>query len=116
MSQARDAGQKGRGVLEHARPRFRSGSMTAYNSAGPEDSGPTNETCVDCAALTDGLPCSHCYISGRKGFSCPEDADSDTPTDSAGPELRECTVCGAVGLPKRIRDHDCQQYIEWMGV
>jgi len=26
---------------------------------------------------------------------------------SVGPQLRECPVCGAVGLSERIDDHDC---------
>jgi hypothetical protein len=25
-------------------------------------------------------------------------------------ELRECRVCGAVGLPERIADHDCDAF------
>jgi len=31
--------------------------------------------------------------------------------DCLGPELRECPVCGAVGLPERIDDHDCQAFL-----
>jgi hypothetical protein len=26
-------------------------------------------------------------------------------------ELEECPVCGATGLPERIEDHDCQDFI-----
>jgi len=26
--------------------------------------------------------------------------------------LRECPVCGAVGLPERITDHDCRAFVE----
>jgi hypothetical protein len=26
--------------------------------------------------------------------------------------LRECPVCGAVGLPERITDHDCRPFVE----
>lgn len=33
-------------------------------------------------------------------------------TDNAGTELAECLVCGAVGLPERIRDHDCRTFLE----
>lgn len=29
-----------------------------------------------------------------------------------GPELKECPVCSAVGLPERIKDHDCQSFLE----
>lgn len=35
---------------------------------------------------------------------------------SAGTELRECLVCGAVGLPERIEAHDCGSFIEWKGI
>jgi hypothetical protein len=31
-------------------------------------------------------------------------------TDCVGPELEECMVCGAVGLPKRIEAHDCEAF------
>ena len=36
-------------------------------------------------------------------------------TDPFGPELQECPVCGAVGLPERIDDHDCTSFIDWRG-
>lgn len=29
-----------------------------------------------------------------------------------GPQLVECHVCGAVGLPERIEDHDCQSFLD----
>jgi len=32
-------------------------------------------------------------------------------SDPVGPELKECLVCGAVGLPKRIANHDCQTFL-----
>lgn len=32
--------------------------------------------------------------------------------DVVGPALEECPVCGAVGLPERIDDHDCQSFLE----
>lgn len=32
--------------------------------------------------------------------------------DCLGPELEECMVCGAVGLPERIDDHDCQAFLD----
>ena len=35
---------------------------------------------------------------------------------SAGTELRECCVCGAVGLPERIENHDCSDFAEWKGI
>lgn len=30
-----------------------------------------------------------------------------------GPELKECPVCGAIGLPERIADHDCEAFLNW---
>lgn len=86
--------------------------MSESDTAGREYSGSTDETCADCAALTDGFPCANCYISGRRGFDRPDDAD-DSTDDPVGPQLRECPVCGAVGLPERVRDHDCQGFTEW---
>jgi len=32
---------------------------------------------------------------------------------SANTELHECPVCGAVGLPERIENHDCTGFIDW---
>lgn len=32
--------------------------------------------------------------------------------DCVGPALEECPVCGAVGLPKRIQQHDCAAFCE----
>jgi hypothetical protein len=32
---------------------------------------------------------------------------------SGSAELRECTECGASGLPERIEDHDCEVFREW---
>ncbi len=29
-----------------------------------------------------------------------------------GPELEECPVCGAIGLPERIEEHDCEVFLE----
>lgn len=34
---------------------------------------------------------------------------------SVGPQLRECMVCGAVGLPERIDAHDCEAFREQRG-
>jgi uncharacterized OB-fold protein len=34
-------------------------------------------------------------------------------TGVLGPELQECPVCGAVGLPERIDCHDCAAFINW---
>lgn len=34
----------------------------------------------------------------------------DGMTDPVGPELEECLVCGAVGLPERIEAHDCAAF------
>ncbi len=31
---------------------------------------------------------------------------------SVGPELEECSVCGAVGLPERIGEHDCEAFLK----
>jgi len=30
-----------------------------------------------------------------------------------GPSLQECPVCGAIGLPERIRVHDCAAFRSW---
>lgn len=38
-------------------------------------------------------------------------AQDDQPA-VLGPKLQECPVCGAIGLPERITDHDCQAFIE----
>jgi hypothetical protein len=35
-----------------------------------------------------------------------------TDDTCVGPELQECMVCGAVGLPERIDDHDCQAFLD----
>ena len=32
--------------------------------------------------------------------------------DCVGPTLKQCPVCGAVGLPERIRNHDCAAFCE----
>lgn len=32
--------------------------------------------------------------------------------DQLSPELAECPVCGAVGLPKRIEIHDCDPFLD----
>lgn len=31
--------------------------------------------------------------------------------DDGPTPLRECPVCGAVGLPERIEDHDCAAFV-----
>ncbi|MDL0118816.1 hypothetical protein PNQ29_03535 [Halobacterium salinarum] len=41
-------------------------------------------------------------------------AQPDTQ-DCLGPELQECPVCGAVGLPERIEDHDCLAFLDQQG-
>ena len=33
--------------------------------------------------------------------------------DCVGPALAECPVCGAIGLPERIRVHDCPAFHAW---
>ena len=37
-----------------------------------------------------------------------------TATDlaSGGTELKECMVCGAIGLPERITNHDCEDFLD----
>jgi len=35
---------------------------------------------------------------------------------SVGTELKECIVCGAVGLPERIKNHDCEEFLDHKGV
>jgi hypothetical protein len=47
--------------------------MSTNAAPGQESLGttvePTEEdTCDECAKLSDGFPCAECYISGRKGF------------------------------------------------
>ena len=34
----------------------------------------------------------------------------EEPDNCMGPPLAECLVCGAVGLPERIADHDCRAF------
>jgi len=34
---------------------------------------------------------------------------------SVGRELTECIVCGAVGLPERIANHDCDDFLDGSG-
>ncbi len=31
---------------------------------------------------------------------------------SLGTELTECEICGAVGLPERILEHDCRVFLD----
>lgn len=35
------------------------------------------------------------------------------PEDTVGPELEECPVCGAIGLPERLDEHDCEAFLEY---
>ncbi|MBP2251174.1 hypothetical protein J2754_001495 [Halarchaeum solikamskense] len=35
------------------------------------------------------------------------DVVRDLDEDPLGPELQACPVCGMVGLPERIEEHDC---------
>ena len=35
---------------------------------------------------------------------------------SVDTELKECVVCGAVGLPERSENHDCSDFFEFKGV
>jgi hypothetical protein len=37
----------------------------------------------------------------------------DPGEDAPPTELAECEVCGALGLPERIREHDCESFREW---
>jgi hypothetical protein len=39
------------------------------------------------------------------------DAALDACNDLPPTPLQECTVCGKVGLPERIRNHDCTQLL-----
>lgn len=32
-----------------------------------------------------------------------------------GHQLEECPVCGAMGLPERIDDHDCEAFLKERG-
>ncbi len=47
--------------------------MSTNAALGQKSLGTTVETteedtCDECAKLSDGFPCADCYISGRKGF------------------------------------------------
>ncbi|MDL0138889.1 hypothetical protein PNP85_05165 [Halobacterium salinarum] len=44
-----------------------------------------------------------------------EQESVEQSNDQLGPELKECPVCGAVGLPERIDDHNCQSFLEQRG-
>ena len=35
---------------------------------------------------------------------------------SLGTELKECVVCGAIGLPERITNHDCDDFLDCQDV
>lgn len=39
----------------------------------------------------------------------------DDEQSELGPPLCECPVCGAIGLPERIEDHDCQTFRDSRG-
>jgi len=42
--------------------------------------------------------------------SQPKEGTASDPA-SGGTELKECIVCGAVGLPERITNHDCVDFL-----
>jgi len=50
------------------------------------------------------------------------ESDSQTKEGTAGnqasvdTELKECVVCGAVGLDERIKNHDCSDFLDFKGV
>jgi len=35
---------------------------------------------------------------------------------SVDTKLKECVVCGAVGLDERIENHDCSDFLDFKGV
>jgi hypothetical protein len=43
--------------------------------------------------------------------SQPKEGTASDPA-SGGTELKECLVCGAVGLPERITNHDCEDFLD----
>lgn len=38
------------------------------------------------------------------------DTGTDTEDDPLGAELEECGTCGAIGLPERVENHDCDDF------
>lgn len=50
-----------------------------------------------------------------KQSDCTYQESTEQPDNQLGPELKECPVCGAVGLPERIADHNCQLFLEQRG-
>ncbi len=52
-------------------------------------------------------------------LDAPEDCRSDGGSEDTPPSIcNECPVCGAVGLPERIENHDCgvhlrRQRVDW---
>ncbi|QCJ45899.1 hypothetical protein [Haloprofundus sp. MHR1] len=57
------------------------------------DNQPETEFCYGCQR--ERLDCNHSQDGG----------DSET-------ELTTCEVCGAVGLPERILEHDCRTFLD----
>ena len=64
-----------------------------------------------------GVPTSVRYLKKEREdfdpsiFESDEQTNQTDETDSeaaSGTELQECPVCGRIGLPERIADHDCQ--------
>jgi len=41
----------------------------------------------------------------------PKEGSASDPA-SGSTELKECIVCGAVGLPERITNHDCEDFLD----
>jgi len=44
--------------------------------------------------------------------SQPKEGTASDPA-SGGTELKECIVCGAIGLPERISNHDCEDFLAY---
>jgi len=62
-----------------------------------------------------------CYYTGlvvlgaprtmSESNSQPKEGTASSPA-SGGTELKECMVCGAVGLSERISSHDCEEFLD----
>jgi len=44
--------------------------------------------------------------------SKPDESVEQNDQPPVDPNLEECPICGAVGLPERIAEHDCREFLD----